>query len=117
MAFRVRDALPAAGVSLAGLALLAGLMLAPRPGAPLLGVVFPPWMDRGAALAHAAALALPIADIRWHGRLVVIAPPAADPGRWRAALPPGSLVIAATGLFCAPAATSDTPFPASGPDR
>jgi hypothetical protein len=111
---QIRETLPAGALSVAGLALLAGLMLAPQPDAPLVGVVFPPWIDGGTALAHAAALALPIVDIRWHGRLVVLAPPASDPVGWRAGLPAGSLVIAASALLCTLPALA-TPQP--GPDR
>ncbi len=115
MASAQREYLPAAAVSLGGLGLIAGLMLTPQPEAAVLGLVFPPWIDGGTALGHAAALSLPITDIRWHGRLVLIAPPATPepPGGadWRDRLPPGVLVIAATGGLCTtpPVRTEGTP--------
>lgn len=114
MTMAQRDYLPAAGVSLGGLGLIAGLMLTPQPEAAVLGLVFPPWIDAGAALGHAAALSLPIAEIRWRGRLVLVAPPERadlqEGAAWRDRLPPGVLVIAATGGLCttAPARTEGT---------
>ncbi len=55
------------------LALGLGLLLAGRFGAAGAGpvaAVVPPWQTGG--MARAAALGLPIIDIRWNGRLLVL---------------------------------------------
>ena len=79
----------ALAVAVAGLGLLAGQQLWPAGPGPLAAVI-PPW--HGDAGARIAALDMPILDIRWGGRLVVVDPgPATASGAariWRAGLVP-----------------------------
>ena len=106
----LREAVPALGLSLAGLCLLAAMSLAPRADSALLGLLVPPWMSPAEGLA-AAARAAPIVDLRLGGRLIVVVPPD-GPGPAGAAWPPPGLVpISAAGGLCRPSA------PASGVTR
>ena len=93
----LRDAVPALGISLAGLGLLLGLALAPRADAAALGLIVPPWMSPADGLRAAAASAVPIVDLRAGGRLIVVQPPAADRSAWP---PPGLIPISAAGSLC-----------------
>lgn len=58
--------------ALAGLGFLAMLTLLPQPGAMRYGLLFAPWVSRAEAFNRAAALELPIVDIRMGGRLIVL---------------------------------------------
>jgi len=63
--------------ALPGLTLLAAMTLQPQPGATRHALLFPPWVSRTDAPGRAAALGLPVTDIRQRGRLIVLsaAPP------------------------------------------
>ncbi|MCA2013006.1 hypothetical protein [Pararhodobacter sp. CCB-MM2] len=86
----------AMGVAVLGLGLLAGKQLLPVGDGPV-AAVLPPWRDDGAA--RIAALNLPILDIRWGGRLVVVdAGPGGASQVWHAGLLPLAAVAPATCL-------------------
>ncbi|WP_333828730.1 hypothetical protein [Pararhodobacter sp.] len=95
--------------ALAGLTLLAALTLQPQPGAGY-GLLFPPWVSRAEAFSRAAALEMPITDIRLGGRLIVLAP---GPGVERAgSRPPGALVIHPyVAVLCAARLPPEEPLP------
>lgn len=61
--------------ALAGLILVVALTVRPLPGAARHGLLFPPWVSPADAFSRAAALELPITDIRLGGRLIVLSAP------------------------------------------
>ncbi|MFN4099737.1 MAG: hypothetical protein ACK4GT_08165 [Pararhodobacter sp.] len=90
----------AVAVGIAGLGLIAVQQLWPA-GPGLLAAVIPPWQRDGAA--RIAALDMPLLDIRWGGRLVIV-DPGPGPGLtgaariWRAGLVPLNASTPATCL-------------------
>lgn len=109
MTERLHNLVPALAIAVSGLCLLLALALVPRADAPAFGILVPPWASPGEGVAAVASLAVPIADIRAGGRLIVIMPVAdvdgpggrAGPQDWRRALPRGHILIAAPGASCA----------------
>lgn len=91
-------ALPGLCLGLAGLAALALLALAPRPGAPV-ALLFPPWVSAEAARAAALSLPATLIDSRAGGRLLLLMPE--RPGAGLPALP-GALRLAARAGSCSP---------------
>lgn len=83
-----RPSLIPMATALAGMILLAALTLQPQPGAASHGLLFPPWISRAEAFSRAAALGLPISDIRLGGRLIVLS--AAPSAGWLAS---GAVII------------------------
>lgn len=90
----------AVAVAVAGLGLMATQQLWPA-GPGLLAAVIPPWQVDGGA--RIASLDMPILDIRWGGRLVIV-DPGSGPGTngvariWEAGLLPLSASTPATCL-------------------
>lgn len=77
------SALAVAGL---GLVLLAAERLAPGGPGPMVALV-PPWQTGGMALA--AGLGMPVLDMRWRGRLIVVDPGSGGAARlWQAGLVP-----------------------------
>jgi hypothetical protein len=82
-----------------GLVLLAAERLAPGGPGPMAALV-PPWQTGG--MARAAALGLPVLDIRWAGHLIVVDPgPEGAERLWRAGLVPLSASAVGTCLTTA----------------
>lgn len=63
-------------VVLGGLLLLAALPFLAGPGAAQVAAFVPPWQHGG--MARAAALGLPVLDIRWGGHLLLLDPSPQD---------------------------------------
>lgn len=93
----------ATAIALLGLGVLTvGRIQPPGAGGPV-AVIVPPWQSGG--LGFAAATGLPIIDIRWQGRLVLL--DLAPGGAGRAGL--GPFVLALDGPFGCAAAGAPPP--------
>lgn len=93
-------------VVLAGFLALIGIALVPDEGAAQFGILAGPTRTSADGLIHVAALDLPILDVRFGGRLLIVSADSHAMGRLepddlRQLLPPDMFVLKASGVTCA----------------
>lgn len=93
------------GLTIVGLLALTGVAVLPDDRSGQLGILIGPTVDGPAGMAQVLGLGLPVLDIRFGGRLVIIAADSDTAGRialadLRGRLPAGVFVLNARGETC-----------------